>query len=145
MKWEIKFFSRTDNGKLDKYNSDMIPLKNLPCLQEVSNKKGHIFTTDQFEISVPEAGVRVHMPTKSIWYADNKAFVVPRAIGVILFCRNYKSPGSNRQNIHVGLVNKDGNGKKIIFNTSSGNFRILEIKNLKTPDMPDHEAEWELV
>jgi len=104
--WSIRYL--TTGGV---YNSDMVPFKLLPDIQEVSMDCGHRFSKNDMIIDVM-GRIRLEMHTGGIWVDDVLVAGVKNVSRLILHKRNFESThgGPSNQHIHAGLVDSEGQG-----------------------------------
>ena len=104
--WTIKYF---DTGK--SYNSDMIPFRLLPDIQDISMECGHKFKKNNLSCEVADR-IRLDLHTGAIWVDNKLVAAVPGANRMILHKRKFEpSHGATPySHIHAGLVNEQGEG-----------------------------------
>lgn len=110
--WEIEYFER-NTKEIKHYTSDMLLFKLLPEIEEVSNKIGHKFSTDQIQIMA--GGVKVHMPSATLWIPNYEPQMVEKADRVILNRQvEVSSDGTKKiKSITIGLYSSK-TGEKIV-------------------------------
>lgn len=120
--WIIRYFDNTHGYR--SYDSAMIPFKLLPELGDLDVRRGHRFKTDQFEIEIPGADIKLHMPSLSLW-VKGQPHPVDNASRVILFNRNYHhSDGSSWKEICIGLLSVYGNGIMVKYRMDKDTYSI---------------------
>jgi len=107
--WTIKYI---DTGK--SYNSDMIPFRLLPELQDISMDCGHKFRKNDLSCEVLDR-VRLDLYSGAIWVDNKLVAAVSHPTRLILHKRKFESShgAPSYFHIHAGLVDSDGNGHLI--------------------------------
>jgi hypothetical protein len=124
--WIINYFGKSN--KYSKYDSTMIPFKLLPELADLDVRRGHRFKTDQFEIEIPGADIKLHMPSMSLW-VQGQPHPVKDASRVILFNRNYhRSDGRTWKEVCIGLLSVYGNGLMVRYRMDTKECTIINIE-----------------
>lgn len=138
--WRIKYLDRSES--YNEFDSSMIPFKLLPGLEEINNRKGHKFNTDQLELEIVDADIKVLMPSCSIWIGK-KAIYVPEASRLILFERNLIRNDASGKIIVVGLVDEQGAGKMVQYNPVTGKHRTKTLKARTEQEIPELQTQFE--
>jgi len=137
--WIVEYLNRKPELPRE-YNSDMIPFGVLPRIHSVSIKLGHTFKTKN--ILVKSGEVTLHCPTNSIWIEGRDPIHVPGASRIILFKKNFRpAAGEPYHEVHIGLADKNGEGKKVII--SRGECSVVDhlIRISADPDfIPEPET-----
>jgi len=135
--WEIKYFNKSVG--LEKINSSMMPFHLLPQLCKMDIRNGHIFKTDQFEITIPNSNISLHMVSKSLWI-DGRPHHVAGAQRVILFQRTEANLQGDiiNQYIYLGLMTEDNRGYIVKYHVENNTW---ELKIHPNGILPKEDAE----
>ncbi len=130
--WTIRYLDRGTKKAI--YDSELLPFKLLPELERVNLKKGHKFKTDQFEIEIPGADIKLYMYQSTLW-VKNKPYIVKGATRVILFTRNHnRNDGHKWKEVCIGLMTETGYGVLVKYNMVSGKYNVKLIEgNIPDP------------
>lgn len=104
--WTIKY---VNTGR--SYNSDMIPIRLLPEMQDVSIECGHKFKNKDLSCTVADR-VRLDLYSGAIWVDGKLVAAVPNVNRMILHKRKFEPThgAPAYHHMHAGLVDLDGQG-----------------------------------
>lgn len=138
--WEIEYFQRNSGQlKLKVIDSNMMPFKLLPELDEMNIRGGHLFKTNQFQINIPNSAISLHMPSQSIWINEEPYYYIENGNRIVLFQRTYSNINGNvdNQEIYLGLMTEEKEGLIVKYNVRNKSWSIISYPNGTRYDIED--------